>query len=515
MGPLARGGQPSTQMSERAPAEDFARVRKERDLFLSLLNLGDRDDLDSFLREALALIVDVTEAQQGYLELYDEFGAPPRWWIAHGFDERQVAEVRSKISSSIVAKALATGETIVTPSAMLDPEFNDQDSVRINKIQAVLCAPVGDAPSIGVLYLQGRVRPGLFDRHERELARLFARHLAPLAHRLITTEQSKQASDPTAEIRRRLDVARVIGTSQALANLLKQVSLAAPVNVGVLLTGECGTGKSQLAEVIHDNSPRATKPFVELNCAAIPENLLEAELFGALEGSFTGATRRLLGKVEAAEGGTLFLDEVAEIPLAAQAKLLHLLQKKTFYPLGAEEPSTADVRLIAASNVDLEEAVRQKKFREDLYFRLDVMKIRVPSLQERREDIRCLLRHFCNEACERHQLPALEVSPGALLAAETAAWPGHVRQLAHASEVAAIRAAGEGSPAIEAAHLFPEQAGSGSTTMTFQQATRAIQAGLLRDVLEQNDWNVIKTAEQLDLARSHVYNLMRTLNVKK
>lgn len=504
-------------MVEHEPLEEFARVGAERDLYRRLLELGECADLDPFLRAALALVVQVTDAQQGYLELYEDSDEPPQWWIAHGFRTEQIDEVRAKISNTILARALATGRTIVTPSAMLDPEFDQFESVRIKQIEAVLCAPIGRTPVIGVLYLQGRQRPGLFDRDEREMAELFARHIAPIAGRLVADFKTRQHGDPTTDLRRKLDLTAVVGRSSVLATVLDQIAIAAPIDVGVLLTGDSGTGKSLFAEVIHKNGPRRNGPFVELNCAALPTDLLESELFGAIAGAFTGAIADRRGKVGAAAGGTLFLDEIGEMPLQAQGKLLQLLQKKSYYPLGSEDLVHADVRLIAATNTDLTEAVRNKSFREDLYYRLNILQIRAPSLAERREDIPALVDHLCRAACAQHRLPPLEVSRGAQLAAQHAAWPGNVRHLANCCEVAAIRAAGEGATVIEARHLFADTAGShdASGIMTFQHATRQFQADFLRDALEANAWNVAKTAEQLDLARSHVYTLMRTLGVER
>src|SRR6185369_11883321 len=204
----------------------------------------------------------------------------------------------------------------------------------------------------------------------------------------------------------------------ALAAVLKQAALVAPLDVHVLLTGETGTGKSQLARVIHDNGPRAPRTYVELNCAAVPEALLESELFGALPGAHSTANRRVEGKVAAAEGGTLMLDEIGELSMSAQAKLLQLLQSKEYFPLGAARAERADVRVIAATNIDLKQAAAERRFREDLFFRLQVLPIRMPSLAERREDIAELAAYFCAVACERHHLRHLELSSSARRAAE-------------------------------------------------------------------------------------------------
>ena len=497
---------------------DAVRVRRERDLYRRLLEIGRQREIEPFLRDALTSIVEVVGAHQGYLELHDDGLGAPRWWIGHGFSPEALEGVRAVISRGIIAEALATGRTVVTPSALLDPRFGDRESVRAGRIEAVLCTPVGEDPPRGVLYLQGREAGGLFSDDDRACAEVFARHLTPLADRLLAEQARRAAADPTRALRRTLRLDGVVGGSEALAALLRQVALVAPLEVSVLLTGQSGTGKSQAARVIHDNGPRASRPFVELNCAAIPETLVESELFGALPGAHSTARRRIEGKVAAAERGTLFLDEIGELSLPAQAKLLQLLHAKQYFPLGASRPERADVRLIAASNADLERAVAERRFREDLFYRLQVLPLRVPSLAERREDIGELAAFFCAGACERHGLPRLALSRNAIRAAESAEWPGNVRQLAHAVEAAVIRAAGEGAGGVERSHLFPERPGRAADQgepPTFQEATRRFQAQLLREALEANGWNVVETARRLDLARSHVYNLIRAFGLER
>jgi Nif-specific regulatory protein len=493
----------------------------ECDLCVRLLNLGRADEVVPFLRDALDLIVEATCARQGYLQLLDdEDGNPtqtPSWWIAHGLSAEEIQGVRRAISRGIIAEALATGEMIVTPSALLDPRFSGRESVRLGKIEAVLCAPIGEDPPRGVLYLQGRTSAGVFTEEDRSRVEQFTRHVALLADRLLA-QRRQSGTDPTKSLRRTLRLTDVIGHSPALAAVLRQVALVAPLDVNVLLTGESGTGKSQLAHVIHDNGPRAARPFVEVNCGALPENLVESELFGALPGSHSTATRRMEGKVAAAESGTLFLDEVGVLSLAAQAKLLQLLQSRQYYPLGGAKPVHADVRVIAATNTDLQGAVVERRFREDLFYRLQVLPVRVPSLAERREDIAELAAFFCASVCERHGLPRLVLSRNAVRAAEAAEWPGNVRQLAHAVEAAVIRAAGDGSMQVECSHIFPESVQRSAEpleALTFQEATRRFQARLLRETLEETGWNIVETARCLDLARSHVYNLIRAFGLER
>jgi transcriptional regulator with GAF, ATPase, and Fis domain len=493
------------------------KLERERDLYRRLLDLDAQRELSPLLQEALALIVDVTGARLGYLELHDEENGAdgPRWSAAHGMTEEEVADARAVMSRGIVAEALATGQTIVTPSALLDPRFQERRSVQVGGIEAVLCTPIGGQTPVGVLYLQASSGGGPFSDDDSSTAELFGRHLAPLADRLLV--RVRMGSDPTVALREKLRLDGVVGKSSALAELLRQVALVAPLDVSVLLTGESGTGKSQIARVIHDNGRRAAHPFVALNCAALPEALIESELFGSLPGAHSTATRKVEGKVAAAEGGTLFLDEVGDLSLPAQAKVLQLLHSREYYPLGAPKAVHADVRILAATNVDLQAAVAERRFRQDLLYRLQVLPVYVPSLAQRREDVAPLAAFFCAEACLRHGLPKLEISYVAQRAIESTEWPGNVRQLAHAIEAGAIRAAGAGAKRIERGHVFVDAAAGLAIgdDLTFQAATRQFQAGFLRDVLEESDWNVAEVAQRLDLARSHVYNLIKGLGLER
>jgi Nif-specific regulatory protein len=506
-------------MAATTESSELVQTRRERDLYLRLLRLGHAQELAPFLKEALALVVELTGSSQGYMELQDpeDQESTPRWWIAHGFSDDQVPQVRQAISRGIIAEAIATGQTIATQSAQLDPRFSERQSVRSGKIEAVVCAPVGRDPPRGVIYLQHGSALGPYTEEDRARVQLFAHHLAPFVDRLLLQERTQAATDPTQPWRKRLRLAGLVGRSNALAAVLKQVELVAPLDVAVLLTGESGTGKTQLARAIHDNGPRAQQPFVELNCAALPDELIENELFGALRGAHSTATRRIEGKIAAAERGTLFLDEIGEFSFAVQAKLLQLLQSKQYYPLGSAQPMQADVRVIAATNTDLQRAVAERRFREDLFYRLQVVPIRVPALVERREDIPLLAAFFCEQACTHHHLPNLLLSPNAVHALQAAEWPGNVRQLAHTVEAAVIRARGDGVLRVECSHLFPEStpAPAAPRALTFQEATRRFQQELILQALDATDWNVSEAARRLDVTRTHVYNLIRAFGLQR
>lgn len=497
---------------------ELSRATRERNLFLHLLELGLHDAPEVFLEKALSLFIEVAGAQRGYIELREpgDDREQPTFSLFRGIDNEALSP--GGFSRSVICETFATGETVVTTSAIADPRFQKRSSVRAQQLEAVLCAPIGTSPVLGVIYLQDRLLPGPFSADDQRNAEVFARHVASFADRLLIRHRQRE-KDPTSAVRAQLRVEGVVGSSEPLAAIFQQLALVAPLNIGVLLTGACGTGKTQLARVIHDNGPRASFPFVELNCAAFPEELVESELFGASPGAHSTALRRVRGKVTSAENGTLFLDEIAELPLRAQAKLLQLLQSGTYYPLGDSTPCKANVRVIAATNVDLAAAVAKKQFREDLYYRLSVFPLRVPTLAERRQDIPALAAHFCEVTCETNGLPALELSAGALRALEHSDWPGNIRELAHLVQAGAIRAHGDGMLRVERRHLFPAkdgvQPGGSPSQSTFHEATRTFQRELLCETLEREDWNVAAAARTLDLTRAHVYNLMATLSIAR
>jgi len=245
------------------------------------------------------------------------------------------------------------------------------------------------------------------------------------------------------EAGRAVGVEGIVGSSRPMEEVLRKIRLVAPTRMNVLITGESGTGKELVARAIHALSPRNGRPFLPLNCAAIPETLLESELFGHEKGAFTGATAARPGKLESAEGGTLFLDEVGDVPLAIQAKLLRAIEQKEVLRVGSSQVLKVDVRILAATNQDLKKLVEAKTFREDLYYRLNVFGIVVPPLRERREDIPKLAGHFLELLAAESSTPPKKLAPGALKALLEYRWPGNVRQLRNALETAVLVRGGD------------------------------------------------------------------------
>jgi two-component system nitrogen regulation response regulator NtrX len=315
---------------------------------------------------------------------------------------------------------------------------------------------------------------------------------------------------------------KLIGSSAAMKAVQDQIALAAPTKASVLVTGESGTGKELVARAIHRNSARATEAFVKVNCAAIPEELIESELFGHEKGSFTGAMREQTGKFAQADGGTIFLDEIADMSLRAQSKVLRALQDGEIEPVGAAKSFVVDVRVIAATNKNLEDEIAQGRFREDLFFRLNVLPIRLPSLRERREDVAPLVAWFAESFCREHGLKPKTVATDAIEALSRLRWRGNVRELRNAIERLVIMTPGS---AVRAADLPAslDQAPMTETSMplsapgaaTLQEFKDAAERAFIIAKLAEHDWNVAATAKAIDTPRSNLYKKLEAYGIRR
>jgi two-component system, NtrC family, nitrogen regulation response regulator NtrX len=308
---------------------------------------------------------------------------------------------------------------------------------------------------------------------------------------------------------------QILGASVPMKALRQQIALTAPTNGRVLIYGESGTGKELVARALHANSPRSAMPFVEVNCAAIPEELIESEMFGHRKGSFTGASEDKVGKFQKANGGTLFLDEVGDMSLKTQSKVLRVLEEQRVEPLGSNRQVSVDVRVIAATNKKLEDEIGRNMFREDLFYRLNVIPFYVPPLRERTEDLPVLAAHFLNEFCDGYGKKAKDFTAPAMEVLLAYPWPGNVRELRNLVERLVIMCP---SPKIEPHHLPPELFRGASKSPqkpyeSLQEARSAYERDFVLRKLEENRWNMTKAAAALGLERSHLYRKMRSLGI--
>jgi two-component system nitrogen regulation response regulator NtrX len=329
--------------------------------------------------------------------------------------------------------------------------------------------------------------------------------------------EARKLRGENVELKRQaFSVGIIVGESIPIKALRQQIGLMAPTTGRVLIYGESGTGKELVARAIHAQSDRNNAMFVEVNCAAIPEDLIESELFGHTKGAFAGASTEKEGKFQKADGGTLFLDEVGDMSLKTQSKVLRTLDEGRFTPVGREEPVTVDVRVIAATNKDLEEEISRGNFREDLFYRLNVVPFYVPPVRERKEDIPLLARHFLREFSSQYSRRTKEITDDAIDVLLRYSWPGNVRELRNVIERIVIM-----NPTVhklDRKHLPPLLYREGSRRQmgefsTLHQARAAYERDYILKKLDENHGNVSRTAEVLGLERSHMYRKMKALGI--
>lgn len=467
------------------------------ELYRTLLSMRAEDEPEVVLADLLRLAVAATSARLAYVAMGSD-PAEPRWWSVHGDDDPD--ELRERVSATILRCAAAEGQVVVTSNATADPRFRDQASVRRNRIEQVVCAPVAG----GLLYLQGRELPVPFGERELDLVRLLVRHLPPL----LTTvaARGRWSRDPTRPFRERLDLGGLLGRSNVMARVLARVAQVAPLQVSVLITGPSGSGKTTLAQAIHRNSTRRGRPFVAVNCATLHPERLEADMFGAAPGAYSGQRSAREGLVEAAEGGTLFLDEVGELPLEAQAQLLTFLQDCTYRRMAETRTRTADVRVLSASSADLTEPSR---FREDLYWRLAAVVLPMPPLADRLDDLPELTTALVAAVSRDTGCAALPVGPRAMASLEQAPWPGNVRELRQRLLSGLLWAHAAGASHIDADHLqLGGEADEPAAGDDLREAVDAFKRRHVQRVLDACDGHRTRAAEALGVNRTYLHELL-------
>ncbi len=501
--------QPEKMIASLAPT---ARQARDMNSLLKIATaIGGIRDQDSLQWQLLGFIFDVVPAERGAVLLCDEheeFTSTAAWDRVRGPGHPV------RVSRTVVQRVLKDRVGLVVSDVAANNSLRKVQTLSELKVSSLLCVPLLVAKRIlGAIYLDSTSPLTQFDENHLQVMTAVA-GVASLA--FDNVQQWEKLRLENQELRAEIDLEHnMVGGSPAMRKVFDFIRRVAPTDSTVLIQGESGTGKELVAHALHRNSPRAERPFVAINCAAIAESLLESELFGHEKGAFTGAAAQKKGKVEVADGGTLFLDEIGELAPALQAKLLRVLQEREFERLGGTKPIKLDIRLIAATNRSLPEAVRAGTFRNDLYYRLNVVTLNMPALRERREDISVLADHFVAKASRKCRTRVKPVSQEALAALLRYDWPGNVRELENALERALVL----GSTDSILPDDLPEavlEAGSTAAAATdkYHGSVKEAKKQLILQALQQANGNYIEAAKALGMHPNSLLRLVRTLDLK-
>jgi Nif-specific regulatory protein len=469
--------------------------------------------LEALEKEVLSRIFEVAPADRAAILLCEH--GMDEWTSIFGWDRVTGPNPAVQVSRTIVSQVLSDGVAVLSNDLSSTESFSDTASIVERRIHSVLAVPLEVFDRIlGVIYLDASNPKAHFDENHLQLLTGIGSIAAAAldnARRMESLEQENRRLQAEISLEHNM-----VGDSPRMRDVYQFIARVAPRDVTVLIFGESGTGKELVARAIHRNSGRADKPCMAINCAALAETLLESELFGHEKGAFTGAIAQKKGKLEVAEGGTVFLDEIGELAPLLQAKLLRVLQEREFERVGGTRTIKLNVRLIAATNRDLEEEVKRGRFREDLYYRLNVVAVRMPSLRERREDIPLLASYFTAKFSQRSNRPVLGVSPQARAGLMNYDWPGNVRELENAIERAVVLGSSDLILPEDLPEAILEKAESAGASMTaFHDALREAKKQLILNAFEQAQGTYTEAARLLGLHPNYLHRLIRNLNMKQ
>jgi transcriptional regulator with GAF, ATPase, and Fis domain len=470
-------------------------------------------DLNELQGQLLDLIFEIVPAGRGAILLTDKEGEQFNSMFVRMRQAGQVELV--KVSRTIARQVLDQGVAILGSDVAGSEELREVESLAASQVRSLLCVPLTVFEHvIGCIYLDSdSVGNRLQEEHLQLVAAIAGISAVALenARRLHWLEQENERL--TVEISQERSLVGDGARMQEIYNFLKR---AAPTDSTVLIEGESGTGKELAARALHRNSPRAGKPFLAINCAAIPETLLESDLFGHERGAFTGAVSLKRGRLEMADGGVVFLDEIGELAPTLQVKLLRVLQEREFERVGGMHPIKVDIRIIAATNCNLDQAVRDGSFRQDLYYRLAVLKITMPALRDRREDIPMLVRHFVQKHAKRCKVKARPISREALAFLVNYDWPGNVRELENAIERALVLASSDVIlPEDLPESLLERPSMPEMTEAKYHAAVKELKKQLILDAVEQTHGSYADAARILGVHPNYLHRLIRNLELKE
>ena len=487
----ARYGDQILVISPHRPEElDLGEKKKQREGILrekSLRTLGAIyehclyiDDITQCLGKVLEEVMELFSTERGFVVLLR--GAHVDLVATAGDSKRMI------VSRTVIESLKKTGQAIISRDACSDVQFRQGLSIIEGKLRTIIAVPIlDDKKVLGFLQVDSSKPSAKIGQDAHALMGKIARCLGSAVRRSFETRISKTAPEPSADF---------VATSKVMKTLIKNIDKAARAGSTCVIYGETGTGKEVTARMIHERSARKDGPFIAVNCAAIPETIIESELFGFEKGSFTGAYKTTAGKIELADGGTLFLDEIGDMSLYAQAKLLRFLQERVFYRIGAKRYIKVDLRILAATNKDLMEQVKEDKFRLDLYYRLAVIPLVVPPLRERKDDIPVMIERFVDHFCRELKRPPITLSAGMMERLVSYAWPGNVRELRNMMERFAVL--GHEPDSSEAGMLLePGKVSRTGEETTVDQSEKAA----IIDALKKNRGKKSKAAADLGISR--------------
>ena len=494
-------GQPAPEL----PEEGSVSVESLEQLVAFSSEMMKENTPQKLFEKLLEAVVTLTRAEKGFVIVFQD-GAR-HLAASHNVGDETLD--LSRVSDTIIDQVISHRRPVIVSDAMRDRTFGRSRSVVDMKLTSVMCVPLLYRNDLlGVLYLGNDAVTGLFTEDDLALLAVWATQASLIVHTALLLNELKVSNRNLREQLRNTSQGAIIGSCAPMKQTFRMIRRLAPTDLSVLVLGETGTGKEMVARELHRLSDRTAKPFISINCGAIPENLLESELFGHKKGSFTGAVADKLGKFEAANGGTIFLDEIGEMPMNLQVKLLRVLQERTIERVGELQPRAVDIRVISATNKDLDAEIQEGNFREDLYYRLAEVTIALPPLRDRGEDIHELGKFFLNKYADQYGSKVRGYTNGGVRAMLGYYWPGNVRQLESRIKRAVIMT----DRALLNEDDLGIKAGTKRAVRPLDEATEEYKTKYIKEVLELNNWNKAQTARDLGVDPRTIFRYIEKMD---
>jgi transcriptional regulator with GAF, ATPase, and Fis domain len=484
---LLQDGEPEPAKAEKADKAPVDGMSRLVEFSASLMR---EEKPERVFKSLLEAVVELTRAEKGFVIFFKD--GERHLAASHNVGNESLD--LSRISDTIVDQVIQHRQPVIVSDALHDRKFGRAQSVVDLRLSSVMCVPlIFRNDLLGVLYLGNDAITGLFTEEDLSVLQIWSTQASMVLHAALLLDELKVTNRNLREQLRKSGQGAIIGSCAPMKEVFRLIRKIAPTDLSALVLGETGTGKELVAQELHRLSPRAKKPFISINCGAIPENLLESELFGHKKGAFTGAVSDKVGKFEAADGGTLFLDEIGEMPMPLQVKLLRVLQERVIERVGELKPRPVDIRVVSATNKNLEEEIRAGRFREDLFYRCNEVTLNLPPLRERGEDVHELARFFLSKYAEQYGSKVRGFSNDCVLALLSYYWPGNVRQLENRVKKAVIM----GDRALLNAEDLSIKATDKRSILPLEQAAEDFKKTYIREALELNNWNKAQTARDL------------------